>query len=106
MKGNSMEFEDLEPQKGKLKPKDLTSWNIEELEQYIANMKLEITRVERVIENKKRVSRDATILFKQWGFNLVLIGSNFKCSFYMSFQKGQFLFNKNDIENKKYFGDL
>ena len=60
-----MEFEDLEPQKGQQKPKDLTSWNIEELEQYIANMKLEITRVERVIENKKRVSRDATILFKQ-----------------------------------------
>jgi len=60
-----MEFEDLEPQKGQKKPKDLTSWNIEELEQYIANMKLEITRVERMIENKKRVSRDATILFKQ-----------------------------------------
>ena len=60
-----MEFEDLEPQKGQKKPKDLTSWNIEELEQYIDNMKLEIARVERVIENKKRVSRDATILFKQ-----------------------------------------
>jgi len=60
-----MEFEDLEPQKGQLKPKDLTSWNIEELEEYIDNMKLEIARVERVIENKKRVSRDATTLFKQ-----------------------------------------
>ena len=65
VKGNSMEFEDLEPQKGQLKPKDLTSWNIEELKQYIANMKLEISRVERVIENKKRVSKDADILFKQ-----------------------------------------
>ena len=60
-----MEFEDFEPQKGPLKPKDLTSWNIEELEQYIANMKLEIARAESVIENKKRVSRDAGILFKQ-----------------------------------------
>ena len=60
-----MEFEDLEPQKGKLKPKDLTNWNIEELEQYVANMKLEIARVETVIENKKRVSRDAGSLFKQ-----------------------------------------
>ena len=44
-----MEFEDLEPQKGQPRPKDLTSWNIEELEQYIANMKLEIARVETVI---------------------------------------------------------
>ena len=60
-----MEFEDLEPQKGKLKPKDLTNWNIEELEQYVAHMKLEIARVETVIENKKRVSKDAGSLFKQ-----------------------------------------
>jgi uncharacterized small protein (DUF1192 family) len=65
MKGNSMEFEDLEPQKGQPIPKDLTSWNIEELEQYIANMKFEITRVETVIENKKRVSKDAGSLFKK-----------------------------------------
>tara|TARA_B100001027_G_scaffold6407_1_gene4181 strand:- start:486 stop:668 length:183 start_codon:yes stop_codon:yes gene_type:complete len=60
-----MEFEDLEPQKRELKPKDLTNWNIEELEQYVANMKLEIARVETVIENKKRVSKDAGNLFKQ-----------------------------------------
>ena len=60
-----MEFEDLEPQKGQLKPKDLTSWNIEELEQYIANMKLEIARVETVIENKKRVFKDAGSFFKK-----------------------------------------
>ena len=60
-----MVFEDLEPQKRELKPKDLTNWNIEELEQYVANMKLEIARVETVIENKKRVSKDAGNLFKQ-----------------------------------------
>ena len=60
-----MEFEDLEPQKDELKPKDLTNWNIEELEQYLANMKLEIARVETVIENKKRFSKDAGNLFKQ-----------------------------------------
>ena len=64
-----MEFEDLEPQKGELKPKDLTNWNIEELEQYVANMKLEIARVETVIENKKRISKDAGSLFKKWSFN-------------------------------------
>ena len=60
-----MVFEDLEPQKRELKPKDLTNWNIEELEQYIANMKLEIARVETVIKNKGRVSKDAGSLFKQ-----------------------------------------
>ena len=65
VKGNSMVFEDLEPQKGELKVKDLTNWNIEELEQYIANMKLEIARVETVIKNKRRVSKDAGSLFKQ-----------------------------------------
>ena len=60
-----MVFEDLEPQKGELKPKDLTNWNIEELEQYIANMKLEIARVETMIDDKKRVSEDASRLFKK-----------------------------------------
>ena len=60
-----MDFEDLEPKKGQPKPKDLTSWNIEDLEQYIANMKLEIARVETMIDDKKRVSEDASRLFKK-----------------------------------------
>ena len=59
-----MDFEDLEPKKSLPKPKDLTSWNIEDLEQYIANMKLEIARVETMIDDKKRVSEDASRLFK------------------------------------------
>ena len=60
-----MDFEDLEPKKGRPKPKDLTSWNIEDLEQYIANMKLEIAREETMIDDKKRVSEDASRLFKK-----------------------------------------
>ena len=60
-----MDFEDLELKKGLAKPKDLTSWNIEDLEQYIANMKLEIARVETMIDDKKRVSEDASRLFKK-----------------------------------------
>ena len=59
-----MDFEDLELKKGLAKPKDLTYWNIEDLEQYIANMKLEIARVETMIDDKKRVSEDASRLFK------------------------------------------
>jgi len=65
VEGDSMDFEDLEPKKGLPKPKDLTSWNIEDLEQYIANMKLEIARVETMIDDKKRVSEDASRLFKK-----------------------------------------
>ena len=60
-----MDFEDLEPKKSLAKPKDLTSWNIEDLEQYIANMKLEIARVETMIDDKKHVSEDASRLFKK-----------------------------------------
>ena len=65
VEGDSMDFEDLEPKKSLPKPKDLTSWNIEDLEQYIANMKLEIARVETMIDDKKRVSEDASRLFKK-----------------------------------------
>ena len=60
-----MDVEDLEPKKGLPNPKDLTSGNIEDLEQYIANMKLEIARVETMIDDKKRVSEDASRLFKK-----------------------------------------
>ncbi|MBH68827.1 MAG: DUF1192 domain-containing protein [Rhodospirillaceae bacterium] len=60
-----MDFEELEPKVKASKPKDLTSWNIEDLQNYITNMQSEIARVEAVIETKKRVSLDADQLFKQ-----------------------------------------
>ena len=59
-----MDMEDLEPKNNPPKPRDLTSWDVEELEEYIANMRVEITRVEAMIETKKQISSDASKLFK------------------------------------------
>ena len=58
-----MDIEDLEPKNNSPKPKDLTSWDVEELEEYIANMRVEIMRVEAMIEIKKQISSDASKLF-------------------------------------------
>jgi hypothetical protein len=59
-----MNFEDLEPKKQHNKPRDLTGWNIEDLQAYIINMELEIKRAEGMIEVKKKISLDGNLLFK------------------------------------------
>ena len=60
-----MDFEDLEP-KNKLRKKvDLSTWNIEDLQEYIENMKAEIQRVEAAIAEKQSVSSAAESLFKR-----------------------------------------
>ncbi|WP_372743521.1 DUF1192 domain-containing protein [Nisaea acidiphila] len=60
-----MDFEDLEP-KNKLRKKvDLSTWNIEDLEEYIENMKAEIVRAEAAIAEKQSVSSAAESLFKR-----------------------------------------
>ena len=46
-------------------PRDLTAWNIEDLQAYIADMKAEIARCEEIIEEKKRLSSAADGLFKK-----------------------------------------
>ena len=46
-------------------PKDLATWNIEDLQAYIANMTAEIARCEKIIEEKKRLSSVADALFKK-----------------------------------------
>ena len=46
-------------------PKDLTAWNIEDLQAYIADMTAEIARCEEIIEEKKRLSSAADGLFKK-----------------------------------------
>lgn len=60
-----MEFEDLEPKNKLRKPVDLSTWNIEDLEAYIGNMKEEIARAEAMIAEKKSVSSAAESLFKK-----------------------------------------
>ena len=59
-----MDLDDLEPKAQPVKLKDLTGWNIEDLELYIKNMETEIMRATSMIESKKKVSMDANSLFK------------------------------------------
>ena len=59
-----MDLDDLEPKAQPVKLKDLTGWNIEDLELYIEKMEKEILRVRDVIVTKKKVSLDANSLFK------------------------------------------
>jgi hypothetical protein len=59
-----MDLDDLEPKTQPVKLKDLTHWNIEDLELYIERMEKEILRVRDMIVAKKKVSLDANSLFK------------------------------------------
>ena len=60
-----MTFEDLEPKNVTRKPVDLSTCNIEDLRDYIENMKAEIQRAEAMIAEKKSVSSAADSLFKR-----------------------------------------
>ena len=54
-------FETLRPRR---MPSDLQSWNLEDLQDYIDNLKSEIVRVEAKIAEKKAVGDAAASLFK------------------------------------------
>ena len=56
------EFEELRPVNV---PRQLTEWNLEDLEEYINNLEAEIVRCRQVIEQKKSVSSAADALFKK-----------------------------------------
>lgn len=58
-----MDDDQLHPMRGGQLP-DLQSWNLEDLEDYIVNLKAEIRRVEAKIEEKKAVGSAAASLFK------------------------------------------
>ncbi len=60
-----MDIEDLEPRNKQSKPKDLSGWNIEDLEEYIERMRAEIDRAQAMIESKRNVSSAADALFKR-----------------------------------------
>ena len=45
-------------------PHDLQSWNLEDLSDYIVNLKEEFSRVENAIAEKKSVTDAAASLFK------------------------------------------
>ena len=58
----SDDFEDQRPSQA---PKNLTEWNIEDLQNYIANLEAEIAKCKQIIEQKKKVSSAADALFKK-----------------------------------------
>lgn len=60
-----MELDDLEPRNKTKKPKDLSNWNVEDLEAYIAAMEAEIARARDSIVRKKGVASAADALFKR-----------------------------------------
>lgn len=60
-----MDEEDLLPQRQKPKPRDLSLMGIAELEEYIAEMRTEIARVEGEIAAKKKHGGAAEALFRR-----------------------------------------
>ncbi|MBM3537386.1 MAG: DUF1192 domain-containing protein [Alphaproteobacteria bacterium] len=60
-----MEFEDLEPRKQPPKPRDLSTWGVEELNAYIANLNAEIERARAVIKSKQGHRAAADAFFKK-----------------------------------------
>ena len=60
-----MDIEDLEPRKKKQALRDLTTLSIQELEEYIAELKAEIARVEADIGKKSSHRGAAEAFFKR-----------------------------------------
>lgn len=64
-KGKAIMFDDdLDPRTKKRKPRPLDNMSVQELEEYIAELKAEITRVEADIEKKKAHKDAISSLFK------------------------------------------
>ena len=60
-----MDFEDLEPRKQPPKPRDLSSWGVDELNAYIENLQAEIARAREVISSKQGHRAAADAFFKK-----------------------------------------
>jgi uncharacterized small protein (DUF1192 family) len=60
-----MDFEDLEPRKKPPKPRDLSSWSVDELNDYIANLQAEIGRAREMIGSKQGHRAAADAFFKK-----------------------------------------
>ena len=56
--------DDLDPQTKKSKPKDLSTMSVEELKEYVQDLKEEIVRVETEIDKKASYSQQAESFFK------------------------------------------
>lgn len=60
-----MDIEDLEPRRKPEKPKDLSGFSIEELEEYIIRLDAEIVRARAAIAAKRSVRAGADSLFRR-----------------------------------------
>jgi len=60
-----MEWNDLEPQKEKPKPKNLEEMSIEALGEYIEDLQAEIARAEEMIRSKEAARDGAETFFKK-----------------------------------------
>jgi uncharacterized small protein (DUF1192 family) len=61
-----MDFEDLEPRKGKpAPPKDLSGWSVADLEAYIASLEGEIARARQSIAAKQAQKAAADLFFRK-----------------------------------------
>ena len=60
-----MEFEDFEPKNKIVKPKDLSTWGVKELEDYIARLEGEIARAKAEIAKKGSHRAAADMFFKK-----------------------------------------
>lgn len=59
-----MDLEDFEPRKQKPKPKDLSVYSIDELNEYIETLRAEIARTEEAIQKKSAHKNAAAAFFK------------------------------------------
>ncbi len=60
-----MDLEDLDPRKKPSKPKDLTPYSVEELNEYIAQLEAEIEHAHAAIAAKQAHRAGADALFKK-----------------------------------------
>lgn len=64
-KGNTMFDDDLDPKTKRLKPRSLDKLSVDDLREYIADLKAEITRVEDDISKKEAHKNAISNLFKK-----------------------------------------
>lgn len=60
-----MDAEDLEPRTQKPKPKDLSVLGVAQLQEYIGELKTEITRAEREVSAREKHKSGAEALFRK-----------------------------------------
>lgn len=61
----AFDLDDLDPRQKKTQPRNLDAMNVEDLQEYVAALKSELTRVEEKIKAKQSHAAAAASLFKK-----------------------------------------